>query len=172
MAWDTLAGMDEENQLSESAMRSFQRRTGPLYPTLAAEVVTARAQLTLAESVTLAVRARRHDLRLSQRAYAERLGWSKTQLAQLEADPERLRLSLVLDALEDTAYRLALLTRGGEVMDPADWPTGELVARTVGGGRFAGHRTIRRTQAPAWWVMRHECEYPRPQPPAWTAGVG
>jgi hypothetical protein len=143
-----------------------------LYPTFAAELLEARATLTLGDEVGLALRATRHRLRLSQRAYATLRGWSTSRLTRLEAGAERLRLGEVVAALEGTDYTLALCRRplGGPSppapgapapagaalpvpIAPDHWPRTELLARVRDGSRrFPGHRDVEQVDhAPGWW---------------------
>ncbi len=140
-----------------------------LYPTFARELNAARAGLTVPREVGLAVRAHRRRLRLGQRGYARRRGWSSSHVARLEARAGVLKLSDVLTALEPTDYCLALCHRPGtttpdpEAPAPAGalpvpvaathWPRDELVALVRDGSRRfpAHHDTGQVTYPPTWW---------------------
>ncbi|QIM20033.1 hypothetical protein G7075_00905 [Phycicoccus sp. HDW14] len=161
------------------------------YPTFAAELVEARATLGLGDEVGLALRATRHRLGLSQRAYAALRGWSLSRLARLEAGAERLRLGDVVAALEGTEYRLALCRRavGGPSPPPAGapspagaalpvpvppdhWPRTELLARVRDGSRrFPGHRDAEQVDFPPQWWWNTEATRFGTVPPHWSAPV-
>ncbi len=104
----------------------------PVYPTFAAELLAARAGLTLPEAIGLALRAHRHHLHHSQRAYAAHRDWTQSRIARLETAAAHHRLADIIDALQGTGYRLALLpdthgTRGthgtGDTHDAHDTGT-------------------------------------------------
>lgn len=159
------------------------------YPTFAAELLQARATLTLGDEVGLALRATRHRLRLSQRAYATLRGWPTSRLARLEAGAERLRLGEIVAALEGTDYRLALCRRpvGGPSpptpddpapagaalpvpVPPDHWPRTELLARVRDGGRrFPGHRDVEQVDYPPGWWWNTEATRIGTVPPHWSA---
>lgn len=161
------------------------------YPTFAAELLEARATLTLGDEVGLALRATRRRLRLSQRAYAALRGWSTSRLARLESGAERLRLGDVVDALEGTEYRLALCRRpvtgpsppspgtpspAGAALPvpvpPDAWPRAELLARVRDGGRrFPGHRDTEQIDFPPGWWWNTEATRIGTVPPHWSAPV-
>ncbi|MBM6400152.1 helix-turn-helix domain-containing protein [Phycicoccus sonneratiae] len=161
------------------------------YPTFAAELLEARATLTLGEEIGLALRATRHRLRLSQRAYASLRGWSTSRLARLEAGAERLRLADVVAALEGTEYRLALCRRSvtgpsppptgapapaGAALPvpvpPEHWPRTELLARVRDGSRrFPGHHDTEQVDFPPRWWWNTEATRVGTVPPHWSAPV-
>ncbi|MBM6404820.1 hypothetical protein JQN72_11255 [Phycicoccus sp. CSK15P-2] len=85
------------------------------YPTFAKELLAARASLTLADEVGLALRAHRRRLRLSQRAYARLRGYSRATLGRLESSAGGHRLDDLVHALQGTGFALYL---GREPSDP------------------------------------------------------
>lgn len=89
------------------------------WPTFAAELLAARATLRLPDEVGLAIRADRHRLHLSQRAYAVRRRMSSAMVARLETRSGELKLDDVIRALDGTAFVLCLCHRGGEGESPA-----------------------------------------------------
>lgn len=153
----------------------FVRGTGVVYPTFAAELLRARETLTLGEAVGLAFRAVRRESDLSQRAYAQARGWSKTHQHRLEREADSLGLAQVVHALADTGFTLALVGQApngaegeGKVLRGADWPDAELVARDHGDRRFPPTGEVRRVgRLPLWWLDRHSTGS-RP-PPDWTS---
>ncbi|WP_299447468.1 hypothetical protein [uncultured Phycicoccus sp.] len=152
------------------------------YPTFALDLLRARAALTVADHVGLALRAHRRVLRMSQRAYARHRGWSKGHLSRLEADAGRLRLCDVAAALRGTGYILALCRepappRGPDepapaaaVVRPEHWSRTELLARVRDGSRRfpAHHRTRQVTYPPSWWWAT-EATYVHSVAPDWYA---
>lgn len=161
------------------------RTGGSRLPTLAAELLTARDELTVARGVGLALRADRRASGDSQRAYAERRGWSKTHQHRLETNAASLRLGQVMDALQATGYELAIareneelpvqngpdaqLVGPGRRVWPTDWPDHELIGRDRAGRRFPADREIRRVSSlPNWWIWRHATDI-RAAKPTWTA---
>ncbi len=139
------------------------------YPTFAQELPTARAALTLADEVGLAVRADRRRLRLSRRAYATRRRWPLSRVVRLEAGAGGMTLAEVVSALDGTEYVLAVCRRpdGGPPPDDAsdgaaalpvpvalpEWGRSELIARVRGEGRPfpAQHDTEQTAHPPIWW---------------------
>lgn len=82
-----------------------------MWPTFAAELLRARASLRIGDEVGLALRADRQRLGLSQRAYAERRGWTLGTVIRLESAADALKLGDVDAALEDTPFMLCLCHR-------------------------------------------------------------
>lgn len=148
------------------------------HPTFARELLDARAALGVADAVGLAVRAERRRLGLSQRAYAAHRGWSPSRVSRLEAGAGSLKLADVAEALDGTAFQLALCRRpaddesGGPDDDPdtdptpgaaalpvpvpvapEEWARVELVARVRDGSRRfpAHHETEQVSYPPEWW---------------------
>ncbi len=168
--------------------------TGPIYPTFANELLEARCVLSLSDHIGLALRAHRHQLHQSQRAYATHRHWNQTHIARLETAASTQRLADILDALKGTGYTLALVTCDADagddartdtnatglatdtpdrqapptIVQPAHWPTPELIARVRGRRRrFPAHHTTHRTStAPQWW-FHNESTYSF-DPPHWT----
>lgn len=137
---------------------------GRTWPTLARELLTAREELSLLDTVVLAVRADRHRRGLSQRAYASDRGWSKSFVARLETRPGAIPFASVLEALDGTGTELVL--RGPA---PEEWPAAELLARDRAGRRLPAHYHARRLTLPHhWWQLRHPYGTPRREPD-WTA---
>ena len=166
------------------------------YPTFAAELLHARRTLTVADEVGLALRAHRHGLGTSQRAYARLRGWSKGHGARLEAAAGRLRLDDVTEALRGTGLVLALCRDPSEdpphqpapaagrptsgpapgpapgpvPVRPEDWPRSELVARVRDGSRrFPGHHTAEQVTYPPGWWWASEATTAGSRAPHWTA---
>ncbi len=81
------------------------------WPTFAAEVLSARESLQLADEVGLALRADRQRLGLSQRAYAARRGWTLATVIRLESAAGAMKLGDVDAALEETPFQLCLCHR-------------------------------------------------------------
>ncbi|USQ76631.1 VOC family protein [Ornithinimicrobium cryptoxanthini] len=152
------------------------RGAGPLRPTLARELLQARARLETAtgvvETIALVMRRLRHDEGLSQRAYALRRGWSKSFQARLESCAQNLMLRDVVDALTGTGFVLALLPDGDPSVGAVDgWSTPELIARDRGGRRFPAAREVQRaTRPPTWWWWKHSTNSMVGQP-EWTTAV-
>ena len=99
------------------AGRASPRWTAPMpyrprsWPTFAAEVLSARDSLQLADEVGLALRADRQRLGLSQRAYAARRSWTLATVIRLESAAGALKLGDVVAALEGTPFQLCLCHR-------------------------------------------------------------
>jgi transcriptional regulator with XRE-family HTH domain len=129
--------------------------------------VAARESITVGEGVALALRRHRRSLKLSQRGYAARRGWSKSHQARLESATPALKLADVLAALEGTGYHLALHhDRDDREVDPVEWAPTELVARFRDGRRFpAAVNPERAWTAPSWFYTRHP---EAKTPPDWT----
>lgn len=175
------------------ARGTLPRMTTPpplTYPTFALDLLRARAALTIADHVGLALRAHRRALRMSQRVYARHRGWSKGHLARLEADAGRLRLCDVVAGLRGTGYALALCraptpppepeepapsaapawAADAVVVGPEHWPRSELLARVRDGSRrFPAHHDTRQvTYPPSWWWST-EATYVHSVAPDWYA---
>ena len=71
----------------------------PVYPTFATHLLTARHHLTLPDEIGLALRAHRHHLHHSQRAYAAHRHWTQSHIARLETAAAHHRLADIIDAL-------------------------------------------------------------------------
>ena len=127
----------------------------------------AQESLTLVQCIGLALRRRRSTLGMSQRAYAQTSGWSKSHQARLESAPEVLRLADVLAALDGTGYHLELHhDHDGQVVVPVDWAASELVARFSDGRRFpAAVNPVRARSTRTWFYTRHPYDVPAPN---WT----
>jgi len=82
-----------------------------MWPTFAAEVLSARASLRLGDEIGLAFRAERQRLGMSQRAYAAHRGWTLGTVIRLESAADALKLGDVDSALADTAFQLCLCHR-------------------------------------------------------------
>ena len=157
----------------------------------------ARAGLSVADEVGLALREHRRQLGLSQRAYALRRGLSRAMLARLEAGAGRMSLDTIAGALEGTGFTLfvafcpddpELTPDGGAAalavpdagdgataeprrrVPPESWAPTDLVARVRGGSRrFPAHRKVRPvTDPPLWWWM-HEFFNGPTEKPKWYA---
>jgi len=155
------------------------------YPTFVRELLVARAGLTLAAQVGLAVRADRRRLRMSQRRYACHRGWSPSRVVRLESGAGELKLADVEAALEGTRHVLALCHRppsGPEGPTPVggvglpvpvvaeDWPRTELVARVRDGSRrFPAHHDTRQVDIPPLWWWSAESTIAGSRAPDWYA---
>lgn len=146
----------------------------PVYPTFATHLLTARHHLTLPDEIGLALRAHRHHLHHSQRAYAAHRHWTQSHIARLETAAAHHRLADIIDALHGTGYRLALIPDTDTPATPATpipathWPTPELIARVRGGRRrFPAHHTTHRTSTPPHWWLTNESTHSF-NPPHWT----
>lgn len=161
----------------------------------AAALRRARAALTVADEVGLALRAHRRELGLSQRAYAAKRGLSRGMLARLEAGADRVSLATVTEALEGTGFRLfvghedadrpppvasaavALPPTGhtrelGSPVPAVEWEATDLVARVRGGGRrFPAHREVQAVESPPLWWWIHEFFSGPTEKPQWYAPV-
>lgn len=162
-----------------------------LYPTFAAELLEARATLTLGHEIGLALRATRYRLGVSQRAYAALRGWPTSRLARLETEAAGLRLGEVVAALDGTDYQLTLCHRpAGSAPDPPTgapspagaalpvpvspdhWRRAELLARVRDGSRrFPGHRDVEQIDYPPGWWWNTESTRFGTVPPHWSAPV-
>ncbi len=152
------------------------KHTGPGWPTFARELLDARARLTLADHVGLALRAHRRELLLSQRAYARARGISKSLIGKLEAHAEQVTLGTLVVALEATPYRLVLTRHpsadgeGAHVIPvaPEDWERTELLARVRGERRrFPAHGEVRQVSTPPRWWWERESTSARSHAPHW-----
>ena len=154
----------------------------------------ARARLTVADEVGLALRDHRRALGLSQRAYASSRGLSRAMVARLEAGAGRMSLDTVVLALEGTGFELRVTfddppprtpgaaeavpsTSAQESASPEDvgispqvWLPTDLVARVRGGSRrFPAHRVVLPvTDPPTWWWL-HEFFSGPTEKPEWYA---
>jgi hypothetical protein len=138
-----------------------------MWPTFAAEVLAARASLRLGDEVGLAVRAERHRLGLSQRAYAVHRGWTLGTVIRLETAADAVKLGDVVDALSGTPFQLCLCHRPPDHEpgvaaqprpDPApDYDTGPPPGATSSRSQPAGPTTPDRQHLPA-------ADPPAPQP--------
>ena len=148
---------------------------GPTSPTFAAELLAARADLTLADSIGLALRAHRRRMRMSQRTYAQFRDWPRALVSRLESQAGRATLAMVEQALAPTGYALAVVALpepGSEervqLVDPSHWPRTELLARVRGGSRrFPGHRDTRLVSSPPWWWWDRESTFALSVEPHW-----
>jgi len=138
-----------------------------LAPTLADETIAAREELTLGDSVAMALRSHRAQLGESQRTYAARRGWTATQQARLERHPGSRRLEVIEAALCGTGFRLGVVPDDMELeVAPESWPTSELLARDTAGRRLPAHVFTRRVgETPSWHIVR---QGPFAPPPQWT----
>lgn len=130
-----------------------------------------RESLSLPDVVSLAIRAHRRQLGLSQRGYASFRGYSASHVARLERTAGDLRLADVMDALRTTGFRLCVTAEApgpsAPMAGPTDWPVSELVARDDAGRRLPAHRSASITTTPhSWWFTRHG--YFSGDGPLWT----
>ena len=88
---------------SRPAPRSFrERRLEQIAAELGEHADRVRERLSLADVVSLAIRAHRRQLGLSQRGYAAARGYSASHVARLERSAGDLRLAAVVDALRSS----------------------------------------------------------------------
>ena len=134
------------------------------WPTLADETIRAREELTLEQSIAMALRSHRGTLGEGQRDHAARRGWSAAHQARLERDPGNRKLGQIVQALDGTGFRLALLgAQTGIESSPESWPTSELLARDAAGRRLPAHGVAHRVwEAPSWYLVRHGFWAPSP----------
>ncbi len=162
----------------------------------ARQLARARARLTVADEVGLALRDHRRALGLSQRAYASSRGLSRAMLARLEAGAGRMSLDTVVSALEGTGFELrvtfdepsptvpeaAVATPSTSARQPASganapvppeaWLPTDLVARVRGGSRrFPAHRVVEPVVNPPMWWWMHEFFSGPTEEPQWYAPV-
>jgi transcriptional regulator with XRE-family HTH domain len=162
----------------------------------ARQLARARARLTVADEVGLALRDHRRAQGLSQRAYAASRGLSRAMLARLEAGAGRMSLDTVVSALEGTGYELRvtfddpLPTAPGAAeavpstssqafgspedvrIPPEAWLPTDLVARVRGGSRrFPAHRVVEPVVNPPMWWWMHEFFNGPTEKPQWYAPV-
>ena len=83
-----------------------ERRLEQIAAELGEHADRVRERLSLADVVSLAIRAHRRQLGLSQRGYAAARGYSASHVARLERSAGDLRLAAVVDALRSTGFRL------------------------------------------------------------------
>ena len=165
-------------------------------PKFARQLARARARLTVADEVGLALRDHRRALGLSQRAYAASRGLSRAMLARLEAGAGRMSLDTVASALEGTGFELRVAfdapppptpeagvvtlptpappsTPKPDVGVPPDaWLATDLVARVRGGSRrFPAHRVVEPVVNPPMWWWMHEFFSGPSEKPQWYAPV-
>jgi transcriptional regulator with XRE-family HTH domain len=163
-------------------------------PKYARQLARARARLTVADEVGLALRDHRRGLGLSQRAYAASRGLSRAMLARLEAGAGRMSLDTVVSALEGTGFELRVTfdaptpttpgaaeavppTSAPEPASPEDvsippeaWLPTDLVARVRGGSRrFPAHRVVEPVSDPPLWWWIHEFFSGPTEKPQWYA---
>lgn len=154
----------------EDTLRAVRRASTP-FPTLAAEVVAARDNLSTMDEVALALRDHRHRLGTSQRDYARQRGWTKTRQHRLERTPGELKLVDVVEALGPTGFHLVLCRdqNADSGLARASWSAPELVARDAADRRFPAHRRARRTgpMEPHWWWRNFSTDS-RTEKPLWT----
>ncbi len=139
-------------------------------PTFAREHLEARQRYTVLDGVVLAVRRIRCARGLSQRLFARRLGWSKSKLARLEADPAAARFGDVIHALDGSGFELAVIRETDEerrVMVASDWRIDELIGTDRAGRRFAAAAEVTRVGRNDWGGSYWWCRYGDDQP-AWT----
>ncbi len=165
-------------------------------PKFARQLARARARLTVADEVGLALRDHRRALGLSQRAYAASRGLSRAMLARLEAGAGRMSLDTVVSALEGTGFELRVafdeppptVSEAGVATPstpatpsapqpvvgvPHDaWLATDLVARVRGGSRrFPAHRVVEPVVNPPMWWWMHEFFSGPSEEPQWYAPV-
>jgi transcriptional regulator with XRE-family HTH domain len=163
-------------------------------PKYARQLARARARLTVADEVGLALRDHRRALGLSQRAYAASRGLSRAMLARLEAGAGRMSLDTVVSALAGTGFELRVTfdeppprTPGAAeeapsttppvgapsaqvVIPPETWLPTDLVARVRGGSRrFPAHRVVEPVSEPPLWWWIHEFFSGPTEKPQWYA---
>ncbi|MFZ2514403.1 MAG: hypothetical protein WAW82_01935 [Candidatus Lutibacillus vidarii] len=157
---------------SRPAPRSFrERRLEQIAAELGEHADRVRERLSLADVVSLAIRAHRRQLRLSQRGYAAARGYSASHVARLERSAGDLRLAAVVDALRSTGFRLCVTPDepgpSASTSATTDWPVSELVARDDAGRRLPAHRPAAIATTPhSWWFTRHG--YFSGDGPLWT----
>lgn len=98
-----------------------------------AELEAARAELTPSTRVGLLMRRHRKQHRLSQRALADELGWSRSAVGRAETDASSLTLESLGVLLAHIGYRVALVPD-----DPPD-PATSTVARPTAAAPATGH---------------------------------
>ncbi|GAB3588910.1 helix-turn-helix domain-containing protein [Calidifontibacter terrae] len=132
------------------------------------------ARLTIADDVALAVREQRRVLGLSQRAYAEFRGCSRSVIARAEAGRSgEMTFDRVRWLLDGSGYVLAVVEQAVDLslMRPAGAVAGrELVARDEVGRRLPAHLPIIGAPRipPTWWWARHGGWLTTTVVPAWT----
>lgn len=111
---------------------------GRSLPTKTAEMVAARRSLLTSKRVGLVSRRYRRLARLSQRALARELGWSRASVGRIEKDASAMTLEKVETLMQHTGYRLAIVADSsaaeGESSDD-QWTAGDLIARDRAGRR-------------------------------------
>lgn len=162
----------------------------------AAALQSARARLTVADEVGLALRAHRRELGLSQRAYAAVRGLSRAMLARLEAGADRMSLATITEALDGTGFQLfvghddgdepppaasAAVAQlrsasapepGSPVPPPTEWDATDLLARVRGDSRrFPAQREVQAVDSPPLWWWIHEFFSGPTEEPQWYAPV-
>jgi transcriptional regulator with XRE-family HTH domain len=118
--------------------------------------------------LALAVRAGRRELRLSQRAFAERTGLSKSSVARLEAARPGCTLETMGAALAGVGLRLALADGDGAPWSPVTGAleVDQLDARDEAGRRFPAHlEPVMHTFEPTWRLLRRVNRDPRGRRP-------
>ncbi len=165
-------------------------------PKYARQLARARARLSVADEVGLALRDHRRALGLSQRAYAASRGLSRAMLARLEAGAGRMSLDTVVSALDGTGFELRVTfdeppptvpEAAGSAsarsvrpsapppdvgVPPEAWLPTDLVARVRGGSRrFPAHRVVEPVVNPPMWWWMHEFFSGPTEQPQWYAPV-
>jgi transcriptional regulator with XRE-family HTH domain len=131
------------------------------------ELEKARDELTLADSIILALRDARTRNRTSQRTHAVASGLSKSTVSRLESTPGRLRLDDVVAALDGTGYHVRLChDADGSPVEAGHWSASELIARYRDGRRLPADASAQRAlTTPTWFTARHGYDVPTPE---WT----
>lgn len=126
------------------------RRTvyGHAEPSLALEAADLRRDLRLPDIVPIAIRRYRREHRLSQRALAAEMGWSRSLVARAETTPMRLSLGQLLRIVTHSGHQLVVTTADGTPFDPVDASTPELLARDAAGRRLPPYgESLRRDES-------------------------
>ena len=137
-------------------------------------VDAAYARAGLADDIALAVRGHRRELGLSQRAYAECRGCSRSLIARAEAGrSDEMTLARAQWLLAGTGYVVAAVEQDADIgpIRPAGAVAGrELVARDDAGRRLPAHLPVRSgaRMPPTWWWSRHGRWLSKKVVPAWT----
>ena len=138
-----------------------------MWPTFAAEVLSARASLRLGDEIGLAFRAERQRLGMSQRAYAAHRGWTLGTVIRLESAADALKLGDVDSALADTRVPAVPVPSPARTANPAPPrshapdPVASTRPRPNPTGATAAPEPRRRAAATTRDTTRRQ---PRPQP--------
>lgn len=114
-------------------------------------------ELPFVEGAALAVRAGRHRLGLSQRAFADRTGLSKSAVARVESAHSGVLAQTVAAALAGVSLRLCVADDDDRVWDPTQWAldVDQEDARDAAGRRLPAHlRTYTCDPEPYWRYLR------------------